>query len=251
VNEKEHIKEPWFTSDAFDDPEKGVEKARELADDEKARRVGRFWLPEGTKFTKNILFLDEKPFGYYEHELKLNGKWGNYFTCLKGSGRCPLCEIGERPSFIGMLTCVDLTGYEDENGVRKGKNRVMLFPAKMDTLELLKMRRNTNGLALCAYSVTRLGDKSPRVGNDFVFVKKVNNLVETKIPDLKDAKPFDYREVTKPHTIDELEKVAAMKLRQKDGGGHEGYEQPVGSDGAPAARAGGSSANIENDSFPF
>lgn len=244
-------KEPWFTDDAFSDPEQGVDVARQKAEDEKSRRASRFWLPEGTKFTKNVLFLDDKAFGYYEHELKINGKWGNYFTCLKGSGRCPLCEIGERPYYIGLLTCVDLTGYEDENGVRKGKNRILLFPAKMDTLDLLKMRRQTSGLALCAYKVTRLGEKAPRVGNDFVFMKKVNNLVETKIPDIKDAKPFDYREVTKPYPIDELEQIAALKLRQKDGGGHETYERP--DKGAPAvgASTAGGSADIKDADLPF
>lgn len=151
-----------------------------------------------------------------------------------------------------MLTCVDLTGYEDENGVRKGKNRVQLFAAKMDTLELLKMRRTSNGLALCVYKVTRLGDKSPRVGNDFVFVKKINSLVETKIPDLADAKPFDYREVTKPHTIEQMEEIAAMKLRQKDGGGHETHEASAGARASAGAGAGGGgSAAIGDDDLPF
>ena len=61
MSDQEKQRVPWFTDNAFDDPEKGVEKAREAAEDEKARRISRFWLPEGTKFTKKVMFLDEKP----------------------------------------------------------------------------------------------------------------------------------------------------------------------------------------------
>jgi hypothetical protein len=44
---------------------------------------------------------------YYEHTVKVNGKWEN-FACVKElEGECPICESGDSPALVGLLTIID------------------------------------------------------------------------------------------------------------------------------------------------
>lgn len=244
----------WFTQDAFGEGEKNLEAARQAQKEQQARRTPRFWLKKGAGFAKHIMFVDDKPFGYYEHELKLNGQWGNFFTCLKGVSRCPLCDAGIRNYYVGLLTIVDFEGYEDDKGVRH-KNLVRLFAAKMDTLDILKYKKANNGLLLCVYKVARLGDKAPRVGDNFDFVKKLNSITDLNVTAFsmgmnqqvtpKELKPFDYPDIAKPVTIEELERIAGAHEASDDGG-----SSSLGG-GAPAGGGALAGAAQQDDDLPF
>ena len=81
-----------YTGDDIDSEAERVEEERASS------RIRRFWLPvEPTRETR-ITFVDDtaalahKPeLAVYEHQLYLNGRWTNWFTCL-GAGKCPLCQ---------------------------------------------------------------------------------------------------------------------------------------------------------------
>ena len=237
---------PWFTENAFATGDRSLEEARKAQKEQLAKMTPRFFLKKGAEFAKHIMFVDDRPFGYYEHELKINGRWGNYFTCLKGTSRCPLCEAGIKNYYIGLLTIVDFEGYEDSKGIRH-KNLVRLFAAKMDTLDILKYKKQNHGLALCIYKVARLGDKAPRVGDNFDFVKKLNAITDLNISAFslgpqtqvspKDLKPFDYVDIAKPLSIEELERISGTHERDSDEDGS-GTDEVVG-------------VSTESDDLPF
>ena len=52
-----------------------------------------------------------------EHQLYLDGKWGNYFTCLRQMGKtCPICESGDNASQVAVFTIIDHSVWKDKGG---------------------------------------------------------------------------------------------------------------------------------------
>lgn len=149
---------------------------------EEQGKAFRFWLEEGEQNVM-ITFVDGNlvqtaagmvllPPRYFEHNLKLNGRWGNHFVCpektVPGQGyKCPICEAGDRPSLVALFTIIDhrtFTGKEN----KVYKDTVKLFVANAQAFEQLNMlAQKVGGLAGSRWSVSRAGDKSPRTGNSF------------------------------------------------------------------------------------
>lgn len=199
----------------------------------KPPRDNRFWLPQGEK--SEILFLDGNDDGFriFEHDFEINGRFGNTFTCTEGlyPGVCQLCELAKRRgkkgvrssvSFFSVLQIHDPTGgttgkhnkpWTDSDGHVHLFSRRML-PAKRDTLTKIKMIREQSGgsVAGAKFIVMRskamAGDtnsKIPRVGDIWQPMGKVDLTAFTQ----KDGKPvtiFDYQEVLKPKTSEEIKK---------------------------------------------
>jgi hypothetical protein len=137
------------------------------------KKTRRFWMPPGSE--KVLIFLDDEPFVFWEHNLKLNGSWRNWFTCLAPMGmECPLCKLAD-------------TTWE------KVKRRALQRVAAGDTLR---------GAMISIFRSSK--PKSPAVGEEFEFVKMV---------DLKaypDTAAVNYLEELKPNPAQV--KAAAAQL---------------------------------------
>ena len=146
----------------------------------------RFFLKEGEE--ARITFVDGDlvdsevgkilgPPRYYEHNLQINGKWGNTFVCpektMPGSGyHCPICAAGDRASLVALFTIIDHREFKGKNDkVYKDSKRLVV--AKPNTMEILtKIALKRGGLAGCTFDVSRMGENSAAIGSIFDFVEK-------------------------------------------------------------------------------
>lgn len=163
-------------------------------------QVFRFFVPEGKD--ASITFVDgdlvegvlDIPF-YYEHNVNMNGKWGNFFICTQDEEPCPVCEGGLNPSYVGIMTVIDHSSYVSSKDNKTYKDQVRLFVAKRETVKTLqKLAAKRGGLAGCRFDVSRTGDKSPSVGNVFDFTEKITPAQIEKLYGAEKAKPINYEE---------------------------------------------------------
>ena len=141
-------------------------------------KVSRYWLKDGTD--GQVTFLDggitdgvlDIPF-FYEHNINMNGKWGNFFICTQDEEPCPVCEGGATPSYVGVLTVIDHSEYTSKKDGKVYKDQRRMFVAKRETIKILqKIAVKRGGLRGCKFDVSRTGDKSASVGNVFDFTDK-------------------------------------------------------------------------------
>lgn len=160
-------------------------------------QVFRFWVPKDKD--ASITFLDgDLTDGVldisfiYEHNINMNGKWGNFFICTQDEEPCPICEGGNNPSYVGVMTVIDHSEYVSKKDGQVKKDNIKLFVAKRDTIkQLQKLAAKRGGLRGCRFDVSRTGDKSPSVGNTFDFTEKLTDAqLSAKYGDK--AKPVDY-----------------------------------------------------------
>lgn len=174
----------------------------------------RFWLKKDS--SRQVLFCDDSCLKFHEHNLKLGGKFGNYYTCIGAKAlvddetseikkpACPICEAGDKPSYVGAFTVKDLTGYTTAAGEEKGKGEKQLLVAKFYTLQVLeKQWEKREGLQGVIFEVSRTSiNTAPSVGNIWDFEKKI------EAGQISDAKPFNYKELFAPKPIEEMKNVA-------------------------------------------
>ena len=101
------------------------------------RRKGppRFWMPNDTN--KEVTFLDDAGFCFWEHNFRANGHFRNWVICLvenKIESRCPFCENGTHAYYVGMFTVIDHDPWEDKKG-NVHKDVLKVFPAKTEVLK--------------------------------------------------------------------------------------------------------------------
>ncbi len=171
-------------------------------------RVFRFWMPNDSE--GQITFLDgnlndegalDAPM-LWEHQLKLNGHFRNWFPCTRDEEPCPICEQGDTAYFAAAFTIVDHRQWTDKQG-KVHENDLKLFVCKRETYKILqKIAAKRGGLAGCTFDVSRAGEKSAGVGNMFDFVGK------TKVAELckayKVKGPLNYEEALVYFTAHEL-----------------------------------------------
>jgi hypothetical protein len=231
---------------------KGLETARRLQE-ERAAQYGpmRFWLKPGA--SAKITFLDTEGFYFNEHELCFNGKWGNYFTCLRDFSECPLCDGTEsKPVYGCAYTIIDHSKYEGKNGIIQNQKKLLVV--RTAVINKLARRRETleGNLTYGLFLFFRDSKDECRTGEDIEFVKRISpkDLVRFKPKDSKEndetwLKPFDYMELFKPKSVEELRKLAG----QKPPVGADGYvaqtEEPSGAVIPPGAMS-ASETSIED-----
>lgn len=194
------------------------EAKAELAKQE-AGKMWRFWMPDGAD--RQITFLDGNLddegmldiFMFYEHSVRVNGNW-EQFVCTAEADQtqpCPLCEGGDRPSLVGVMTVIDHSEHTVKKGPNAGKviaNTRKLFVAKRNTIkQLTKLAVKRGGLAGCTFDVSRTGDKEPGVGNQFDFTTKYDSPDDIAAKyDLKieDVQPANYQEEVRYRSPEEL-----------------------------------------------
>lgn len=199
------------------DAHKALQKAEKEAEARAAARGAfRFWLKEGDE--RMITFLDGDltddglldTVSFNQHQVKMNGKFRNYFVCTAESEPCPLCEMPDTfPTLVSCFTVLDHSEYTDRNG-KKHQHERKLFVAKRDTMKRLqKLATKRGGLRGWTVSVSRIGDKSPEVGTDFDFIEQQDLPELAKLLKLKPEQvlPFDYDKEIRYLSADELREL--------------------------------------------
>jgi hypothetical protein len=183
--------EPWLHRGA--DATATAEHAAEQQAEKRARRAaaggfaGRFWIAKpGTVDKKSgqrstgeheIVVLDHSlgdGAGLYEHNLKIDGKFGNYESCPKEQANCVLCDKHKESYYVIYITILDLNGYDryDEKGAFKEhvNQSKRLFPI---TSQRLQQWKDIEAAAMTEFGTMRglylkmkrgPGDRDPRVG---------------------------------------------------------------------------------------
>lgn len=201
---------------------------------EEQGKAFRFWMKEDEE--ARITFVDGDlgsegfllPARYYEHNLKINGKWNNFFVCPEkthpDSGeKCPICEGGDRPSLVALFTIIDHRAFKSKDGQKTYSDTAKILAAKPATFELLnKIAVKRHGLAGATFDVSRIGDKAAAVGSMFDFLEKHNveelkkNYVREFTVDGKKVTksifvPFDYEKEIVYRSETELRKMGFGK----------------------------------------
>ena len=205
------------------------EDRRKAKEEAPAKTPTRLWLnPEEEK---KIIILDDEDFVLYEHHLKINGKWGNFFTCLKGhdgEDACPLCMSGNARQFASFVTVIDCTGFVGNDGKQvKYRRSLFAMPASVgDRFEALRTKHTT--LVNCLMEIKRTSDNAPRLGDVWEIVKKgIDVKADVKLHwksrvdgKMHPPEPFEYLKLFAPKTEAELRALASGAY---SGDGDESY----------------------------
>lgn len=201
------------------------EAAAELRKQEHGK-MRRFWMPSGD--SRQITFLDGDLDEdgmldiqmYHEHMVRVNGNW-EHIVCTAEADQtqpCPICEKGDRPSLVGVMTVIDHSEHKIKKGANAGKivtNQRKLFVAKMGTIRTLTtLAAKRGGLAGCLFDVSRTGDDEANVGNLFDFTHKFDSAEEIAAQfDIKveECVPADYETEITYRTPEELIELGVGK----------------------------------------
>jgi len=194
----------WYHTGEDADAALEREVSRQKQAKEDAGKMRRYYLPAESK--GKITFVDgnvhpkgfKLPFAIMEHNLKLNGHWRNWYTCI-GKG-CPLCEHGNKPYLATIYTVIDHNKWNDkQGGVHQDETR--LFVAKTSVQRILKAKaEKKGGLQGWKVEVTRVKSESPSTGDDFDFE-------ERGVFDISKTEIVDYREIFAPKSLEELKEI--------------------------------------------
>lgn len=212
------------------------EEAKAELRKQEAGKMWRFWMPEGEE--RQLTFLDGKIddegmldiWMFYEHTIRINGNWENFICTAEADQTqpCPICEKGDRPSLVGVMTVIDHSEHTVKNGPNKGKvikNTRKLFVAKRQTITLLTtLAKKRGGLVGCTFDVTRLGDNAASVGSAFDFQHKFTTRQEIMdkygLENEEDVMPANYAEEITYRSPEELIELGVGKAQT--GVGHSG-----------------------------
>lgn len=193
----------------------------------------RFFIRPGS--SAKITFLDSAGFGFLEHNLKLDGRWGNYFTCLRDFSECPICEAGFRPSFVVAWTIIDHSKYVSERTLKEYRNTKKLFVAKQAVINRIKRRRESldGDLTFALFDIRRDKREECSTGEDIEFIKRLTKeeLLKFKPEGISEddwIQPFDYFKIFEPKSVDFLRQLmrAGSPIGAEDGP----FETPIRDD---------------------
>jgi hypothetical protein len=222
---------------------------------EEQGKAFRFWLEPGEE--ARITFVDGQlfetkagmvllPARYHEHNLFLNGRWGHHFVCPEktapGQGfKCPICESGDRPTLVALFTIIDHREFKGKNDKVYKDDPKLLVLNPMAFEQLNALAQKIGGLAGSTWDVSRVGEKSPRTGNNFFPQGKTpldelykKYLVEQKDPKtnlstwVSKFKVLDYEQEIIFRTDDQLRAMGLGKpTTQVSGFGPQAATSPV------------------------
>jgi len=236
----------WFKTG-----DEGLKRSQELAEERERNQVNRLWLPVG-KGAK-ITFLDSEGFFFSEHQIKLNGSWRNWFTCRSEFSECPLCESGDRPSYVCAYTIIDHSKYTSKKTGKEVANvkKLAVFKSTVHNMWARRKSQDCDGdMTYCLFNIHRDKAEHTATGEDVQFVKRLSQaeVLRFKPAGMSDEEwmsPYDYMELFKPQSVDYLRNVVNMAPPigaddQPSGGNGHGMPVPAG------AQAVGGDADIED-----
>jgi len=207
----------------------------------------RFWLK--VEEEKRVMFLDGVPFRFWEHNWKDDeGRWSEFEPCHVRNSlgkECVLDGIKAVSMYhVGMFSIIDFSQFQGTKHIFQFDRR--LYPAKMGgtkkpgTLQKLKRLKDKYGqLAGCVFDIYRTGAMSPKVGDEFTLVERVDpkdfpKYIEKMRQEFNGRpseehlkfhpwEPIDYRKVIKPRSLHELKGLLGIV----SSGSQEEPEEPV------------------------
>jgi hypothetical protein len=206
----------WFRrgKEAFEHSKKVDAEAKARRDQQGPRR---FWLePDSSaKFT----WLDNPEFLVSEHNLKLNNRFHNFFTCIQEKETCPICESNDNPGWALVGTIISHKAFTDKDGnEHKAQKQLFVAKGRARSRIITQMERRKGDLTHSVYESTRgAGQTECSTGEDFEYLGKLNKeklmeLAESIGEDESWLEPFDYEEVFKPKSAAELRKIVGGKV---------------------------------------
>jgi len=204
----------------------------------------RVWIYPG--ITKRYLFLDGTPFKFFEHSLyDVTKRSKDKCICLAKNPiderGCPVCDGDIYAAMIGYFSVIDMgeVKYNSQNQVilegYVGKDDVLFqfernaygaragSKAKPGMLQKIKRQMAKRGGSIkgCVFDIHRSGQKVEGAGDELEFVDQVdaehwveylesqggNNPQRGDRP--LEATPYDFMQVFKPHSYEELTKLMA------------------------------------------
>jgi hypothetical protein len=158
-----------------------LQEAEQRAEENQKNSGKAFWFYLNKDESCQITFLDGDlaPDGLLAlpmvqiHRMLYSGK-PQRFVCLTGLGQepCPLCEGGDQPMLVALLTVIDHRKGKSSQG-KEYQDTIKIFAPTQKTLKVLNnIAKKRGGLTHCTFDVTRTGEKEPRVGNLFDFMAK-------------------------------------------------------------------------------
>ena len=183
------------------------------------RTSDRFWMKPEQEI--NVQFCDSQPKRFWEHLFGVNFHTGQrsfsqgFATCIGHQSNgfvddCPACVGRIRRRYVGMLTIINLTGWEGKDGGKRGQNEKQILAATTDDLRRLERKasqvgsfvKEENGVKVGAvFAVFRTkADKSPRIGDDWSFTGF------KPFPEDVDPSPIDYKQFA-PFTPEKLQEL--------------------------------------------
>lgn len=164
---------------------------------------------EGLDNEGRIVFLDSAGFWIHEHNLKLEGKWGNFFTCVKDFQPCEICnQLNDKSIYTCYFTVIDTRKFTRKDG-SVSKYRKVLFPAKGGAIDVIESLKKQHGdLRGLVVDVKRMSERDPNCGRDFMVVLKDGKVVRIdpskKFAEPELSTPYDYMKVLAPPTPEEM-----------------------------------------------
>lgn len=205
----------WFTKG-----EAGFERKQQqdrFSAMRKEKNAPRFYLKatpgtrpegEGKDNEARIVFLDSAGFWIHEHNLRIDNKWGNFFTCTKDFAPCDICnQLNEKSTYTCYYTVIDTRKFVKKDGT-VSKFRKVMFPAKGAAIDVIESLKKQHGdLRGLVVDVKRMNDRDPNCGRDFSVVLKDGKVARvnptTKFEGELSA-PFDYVKILAPPSAEEL-----------------------------------------------
>ncbi len=213
----------WYSS-GYEEAERIQEEQQQARESSQAGR--RFFLkdapgddPQNPRNQAQVIIAsgvevgNSEPFTIWEHS------WPPYqpgvkarpqeYTCTRGMGRCVFCERQVPRYFIGFWTMIDCRQWKDRDG-KIHVNEKKLLGAKTEMITAFKQRQQMRDNNLCGskWTVFRTGSKKARIGDMWEWMDRVDlsTLVDGDGQPL-DLSPINYREVLKPISVEEQEKI--------------------------------------------
>jgi hypothetical protein len=217
----------WFTRGTANIEAKVKKGAEERQKRAEARGPRRFYVQNDS--SKKFTFLDNPEFLYQEHNAQINGKWGNFFTCIRDhASKCPACiSIGKQGADCLAATVIDHGSWVDKKTGKKRQHEKSLIVFKGKALErILKQIKKRGDLTHCTFEASRTASPTEAsTGEAFEFEKKRSiEKLKSLCPEtwLKQCKekgmnkeqaiesyinPYNYPKVFKPLELNELEEI--------------------------------------------
>jgi len=205
----------WFEQ-SYEGLDREEEKTR-VRKEQKAKLesgLRRLWLPP--KKNLEATFVSDPPFCFWEHQLKIDGNWRNWCTCvrgLEGYAYCPICKLSDKIKkfwryYAGAYKIIDHNEWTDRSDVTH-KDTPLLMIARKDSLAVFRNHANIrSGLVGCKYNVFRAGEKSASIGDDWNFLDKtpIEDLIEKYGEEL--CTPPNFPEMLAPMSMEDLQALA-------------------------------------------
>jgi len=183
---------------------KGFDTLMKNSEEEQKNEIWRFFIKTGSE--RHVVFLDDDLYCIREHQYKLNGSWKNWKVCIAEVSEkgCPLCLTTFKARTVGFLTILTI---EKLNG--NIQKRKMLLPVTSRGANILAYEKERlGGLKYKLFKVYRSGRDSISIGDVWKYIKDIDPQKLTE----EEKKVYNYEELFKPSSYEELEMIANQLL---------------------------------------